>query len=380
MVVYLDCAATSPVDLRVSKEVIKYTDYEFGNAGSRSHNFGNRAKSAVEKARSKVAKVVNATRGEIIFTSGATESNNLAILGLSDYGLKIGKNHIISTKIEHKSVLESLEILANRGFKVTLLAPNSGGWIEPKIVYKALRDNTLLVSVMQVNNETGVIQPIRDIASLLKQHHTYFHVDAAQGFGKELEEITEKRIDMISLSGHKIYGPKGIGALVIRRRDGKRPPLLPLMYGGGQELGLRPGTLPVPLIVGLGKAAELSRKESLERNIQSLKFKRMALKRLRVLNPIFNGDLEKTVPQMINITFPGILADEAMEALSEIVAISNGSACTSTSDSCSHVLGSMGISQSQSLGALRLSWCHLTENPDWNSFVEVIKKLQTEVN
>ena len=379
MVVYLDCAATSPVDPRVSKEVVKYIDHEFGNAGSRSHEFGNRAKSAVEKARSQVAKIVGANRGEIIFTSGATESNNLAVLGLAEYGLKIRKTHIISTKIEHKSVLESLGVLADRGFEVTLLDPNAGGWIDPKSVVEAIKGNTLLISVMQVNNETGVIQPIQEIADLLKHHWVYFHVDAAQGFGKELKELTNKRIDMISVSGHKIYGPKGIGALMIRRRDGNRPPLSPLMYGGGQELGLRPGTLPVPLIVGLGKAAELSIKEVTERNKQCLKFRKTVLTRLKVLNPSFNGDLERTVPQVINISFPGVLADEAMEALNGIVAISNGSACTSASDSCSHVLSSMGIKENQSLEAVRLSWCHLTENPDWDSFIKVIEELRREV-
>ena len=379
MVVYLDCAATSPIDPRVSKEVMKYIDHEFGNAGSRSHEFGNRAKSAVEKARSQVAKIVGANRGEIIFTSGATESNNLAVLGLAEYGLKIRKTHIISTKIEHKSVLESLGVLADRGFEVTLLDPNAGGWIDPKSVVEAIKGNTLLISVMQVNNETGVIQPIQEIADLLKHHWVYFHVDAAQGFGKELKELTNKRIDMISVSGHKIYGPKGIGALMIRRRDGNRPPLSPLMYGGGQELGLRPGTLPVPLIVGLGKAAELSIKEVTERNKQCLKFRKTVLTRLKVLNPSFNGDLERTVPQVINISFPGVLADEAMEALNGIVAISNGSACTSASDSCSHVLSSMGIKENQSLEAVRLSWCHLTENPDWDSFIKVIEELRREV-
>ena len=218
MAVYLDCAATAPLDPLVQREVITYLEVEFGNAGSRHHGFGSRARSAVEKARVQVASVLGATRGEIVFTSGATESNNLALLGLADYGAKTGRIHLVSPQIEHKSVLEPLQILSNRGFKVTFVPPEPGGWVNPQAILEAVRPNTLLVSVMHVNNETGVIQPIQEIADLLQNHPSYLHVDAAQGFGKEIEPLCHHRIDLISISGHKIYGPKGIGVLLTRRR------------------------------------------------------------------------------------------------------------------------------------------------------------------
>ena len=379
MAVYLDCAATSPLDPRVQEEVIKYLSVEFGNAGSRHHAFGQHAKKAVEKARSGVAAVVDATRGEVIFTSGATESNNLAILGLAAHGKQVGKTHIVSTQIEHRSVLEPLEMLSQQGFKVTLVRPESGGQVQPQTVLEAVHDDTLLVSVMQVNNETGILQPIEEISRLLGKHSAYFHVDAAQGFGKEIGQLLSRRIDLISISGHKIYAPKGVGALVMRRRNGQRPPLVPLMYGGGQELGLRPGTLPVHLIVGLGKAAELALEECDSRSKQCRKFKKMILEKLKPLNPIFNGDLNLMAPHMINLAFRDISSEEAIEALNGVVAISNGSACTSTFDSCSHVLSAMRLDEHQVDGALRLSWCHVTDSPDWAMFIEAIKKIREEV-
>ncbi|MYC81448.1 MAG: aminotransferase class V-fold PLP-dependent enzyme, partial [Acidobacteria bacterium] len=354
MAVYLDCAATAPVDSRVQREVMTYLGVEFGNAGSRHHGFGARARSAVEKARVRVAALVGATRGEIIFTSGATESNNLALLGLAEHGAETGRTHLVSTRIEHKSVLEPLQALSARGFEVTLVAPEAGGWVDPQSILEAVREDTLLVSVMQVNNETGVIQPIREIARLLRNHPAYLHVDAAQGFGKETAPLRDPRIDLISISGHKIYAPKGIGALVTRRRKGQRPPLSPLMHGGGQELGLRPGTLPVPLIAGLGKASELAMMEHEERNAACRYFKNVLLKKLQPLKPVFNGELDRTVPQIVNLTFPGIDSEEAIEAVSGVAAISNGSACTSTSESCSHVLSAQGLDAARMEGALRL--------------------------
>ena len=375
MAVYLDCAATAPVDPRVQREVMTYLGAEFGNAGSRHHGFGSRARSAVEKARVQVAAVVGATRGEIVFTSGATESNNLALLGLAEHGARTGRTHLVSTRIEHKSVLEPLQALSGRGFEVTLVPPERGGWVDPRSILEAVRQDTLLVSVMQVNNETGVIQPIPEIARLLQNHPAYLHVDAAQGFGKEIEPLGNRRIDLISISGHKVYAPKGIGVLVTRRRNGQRPPLTPLMHGGGQELGLRPGTLPVPLIAGLGKACELALAEYRERNAACRRFKEILLKKLQPLNPVFNGDLDRTVPQIINLTLPGIGSEEAIEAVSQVAAISNGSACTSTSESCSHVLSAQRLDEDRMEGALRLSWCHLSRQPDWNGFIRAIEAI-----
>ena len=376
MAVYLDCAATAPVDPRVQREVMTYLGIEFGNAGSRHHGFGTRARSAVEKARVQVAAVVGATRGEIVFTSGATESNNLALLGLAEHGASTGRTHLVSTRIEHKSVLEPLQTLAGRGFEVTLVAPERGGWVHPQSILEAVREDTLLVSVMQVNNETGVIQPIREIARLLQNHPAYLHVDAAQGFGKEIEPLRQRRIDLISISGHKIYAPKGVGALATRRRNGQRPPLTPLMHGGGQELGLRPGTLPVPLIAGLGKASELALAEHRERNAACRRFKEILLRELRPLKPVFNGSLNRTVSQIVNLTVPGISSEEAIEAVSQVAAISNGSACTSTTDSCSHVLSAQELDEARMEGALRLSWWHRSRQPDWNGFIRAIEGIR----
>jgi cysteine desulfurase len=227
--IYLDHAATTPVDPRVAEVVMHYMVEEFGNAGSRTHEYGSRARKAVDTAREQVAAVVEAKPDEVIFTSGATESNNLAILGLAPFGEREGRRHILSTMIEHKAVLEPLAHLEKRGFEVELVRPTRGGWVEADDVLSRVRDDTLLVSVMHVNNETGVIQPIDEVAAGLEGRSAYFHVDAAQGYSKELQKLKHKRIDMISVSGHKIYAPKGVGALITRRRNRLRPPLEPLM-------------------------------------------------------------------------------------------------------------------------------------------------------
>ena len=377
MTVYLDCAATTPVDPRVAADVMRYMDDEYGNAGSRTHAFGARAKRAVEQARDQVAAVVQCTRGEVVFTSGATESNNLAILGLAEHGRRTGRRHIVSTMIEHNAVLEPLRHLESQGFDLTLVQPTPGGYVDPAAVRAAVRPDTLLVSVMHVNNETGEIQPIEQIAAQLEGHAAYFHADAAQGFGKEIPALRHSRIDLISVSGHKLFAPKGVGALIARRRDAERPPLSPLMFGGGQERGLRPGTLPVHLIVGLGRAAEIALAEHEARDQANRRFRDRALAALQPLDPIVTGDPARTVPHILNLALPGIDAEEAMEALADTIAISNGSACTSQSLTCSHVLGAMGFDPARSASALRLSWCHLTPEPDWSRVVEILRALRS---
>ena len=376
MPTYLDCAATTPIDPRVRDVVVRFLDDEFGNAGSRTHEFGRRARQAVEQARDQVAAVVGCTRGEAVFTSGATESNNLAILGLADLGRRTNRTHVVSTQIEHNAVLEPLQHLASRGFELTMIPPNSGGWVDPERVRAAVRPDTLLVSVMQVNNETGVIQPIADITDAIADHPAYFHVDAAQGFGKELESLRNPRVDLISISGHKLCAPKGVGALITRRRTGERPPLAALTFGGGQERGLRPGTLPVPLVAGLGLAAELAASEWAMRREHASAFRARALAALSPLDPVVNGDPARTLPSILSVSIPNIEAEEAMEALDGIIAISNGSACTSHALACSHVLGAMGLSTERSAGTLRLSWCHLTPEPDWDAVVRVFRELR----
>ena len=346
---------------------------EYGNAASRTHIYGNNAKKAVERAKDHIANIVQAKREEVILTSGATESDNLAILGLAEYGKESGKKHVISTQIEHKAVLEPLAFLETQGFEVTLVSPTSGGWVEPEAIQNALQDDTLLVSVMHANNETGVIQPLDQVADVIKDHSCYFHTDAAQGYGKELQLLTNQRIDMISISGHKVYAPKGIGALICRRKNYKLPPLQPLMYGGGHQRGLRPGTLPVHLIVGLGKAAELAAKESQQWANKCKAFKDQLLKELEPLKPTINGDLEQTMPNAVNLSFEGLDSEAVILALKDEVAISNGSACTSSSYEPSHVLKAMGYQDSRILSALRWSWSFFTEEPDW-------EKIRRELN
>jgi cysteine desulfurase len=330
---------------------------------------------AVNRAREQVAAVVSGEGADVIFTSGATESNNLAILGLAAHGEAVGRRHIISTQIEHHAVLEPLAALGRRGFDVTFLAPNSGGWIEPEKVRAALRPDTLLVSVMHVNNETGVIQPLGDICRILEEHEAYFHTDAAQGFGKELDLLRSPRIDLISASGHKIYGPKGIGALVMRKRKFKRPPLAALSFGGGQERGLRPGTLPVHLVVGLGLAAELSVQEHAHRSETARSFKEHLLRGLAPLNPVILGDQSRTLPTTLNFSLVGIDSEAAIIALKDIVAISNGSACTSVGHHLSHVLRAMEIPAAAVAGAMRWSWCHSTPRPDPSIVRDALKRL-----
>jgi cysteine desulfurase len=295
---------------------------------------------------------------------------------LAPHGEQKRRRHIVSTQIEHKAVLEPLEALTGKGFEVTLVPPTKGGWVEPTLVKEAVRDDTLLVSVMHVNNETGVIQPISEIAQLLKDHPAYLHVDAAQGYGKEIKALRDKRIDFISVSGHKVYAPKGVGALVARRRGFDRPPLTPLFFGGGQERGLRPGTLPVPLVAGLGLAAELAYQHVDERAAGCRAFRANLLEALKPLEPVINGDPDKASPHVLNISFPGVDSEALMVALKDYVAISNGSACTSQSYQPSHVLKAMNLKENEIKGAVRISWCHMTEVPDWSKVVAIIDQLR----
>jgi len=374
--VYLDCNATTPMEPVVLELVMKFMTEEYGNSGSRTHEYGNRAKVAIQNARDQVANAVGADREEVIFTSGATESNNLAILGLAAFGENSGKRHIISTEIEHKAVLEPLTFLRQRGFEVTLLPPEQGGYVDPDRLMGALRSDTLLVSVMQVNNETGIIQPITEICNRLIDHPAYMHVDAAQGFGKCNEPLRNPRIDFVSVTAHKIYGPKGVGALVSRRRRFDRPPLLPLMFGGGQERGLRPGTLPVPLVVGLGMAAELADKETAGRRKQCEEYRHLLLEGLAALEPEFNGDQQRTLPNTVNLSIPGLDSEAFMLATKGLIAVSNGSACTSQSYQPSHVLKAMGLGLERVKSALRLSWCHFTPPVDWREVVAAVQSVR----
>ena len=318
----------------------------------------------MERARAHVARVAGVRRNEVVFTSGATESNNLAILGLEPHGRAERRTHLVSTKIEHHAVLEPLRVLAARGFDLTLVDPEPGGWVDADRVAAAVRPDTLLVSVMQVNNETGIQQPIAEIADRLAGSQVFLHVDAAQGFGKALYALRHRRVDLVSASGHKICGPKGVGALIARRRDGARPPLAPLLHGGGQELGLRPGTLPVALIAAFGKAAEAALDEHDVRLAAANAFQRRLLAGLAPLAPRVHGDPARRLPYILNLSIPGWDKEALIEAWSGLAAVSDGAACTSRSYNCSHVLAAMGLSPKEEAGAVRISWCHLSELPD----------------
>lgn len=375
MAVYLDCASTTPLDPRVRDEMRRY-DEAFGNAGSRTHDYGRVARAAVERARDQVAEVVGASRGDVVFTSGATESNNLAILGLAGYGERTKRRHIVSTAIEHHAVLEPLSALARLGFEVEPIRPDGAGVVSAGAIARTVRPDTLLVSVMHANNETGAIQPIEEIAAALRNSDAIFHVDAAQSFGREIPALRHPRLDLVSLSGHKIHGPKGIGALVVRRREGARAPLEPLMYGGGQERGLRPGTLPVPLIAGLGRAAALALDEWEERARRCRELRRHLLDGLAPLQPVINGDPNRSMPHVVNLSIPGVDAETAIEAWSDLVAISHGAACTIQTFTCSHVLMAMGLPEWRQEGALRLSWCHFTPLPDLPAMVAAIEQVR----
>jgi cysteine desulfurase len=374
MTTYLDMNATTPVLPEVAELVFKMMVEEYGNAGSRSHEFGVNAKKAVEVARQQVANVVGCVKSEVIFTSGATESNNIAILGLRDFAEQEGKKHIITTRIEHKAVLEPIEHLIKNGFEVSYLEVDESGLVNTEELKLKLREDTLLVSVMHVNNETGSIQPISEICDVLSSHDAYLHVDAAQSFGKLSEALKNERIDLMSVSGHKIYAPKGIGALVIRKRGFLRVPLKPIIFGGGQEKGLRPGTLAVPLIAGFGLACEIAQKNSGAWQEHAKRIKETLLDELNRLNAKYNG--ENTSPFVLNFSVPGVNSEAAMVMLKGIAAVSNGSACTSSSYTPSHVLSAMGLSSERIQGAIRVSWNHMSEELPLNQMINVFKSLK----
>lgn len=351
--------ATSPVLKKVADLVYEFLVEDYGNAGSRTHEFGAKAKVAVTKARKQVANIVDADSSEVIFTSGATESNNIALLGLKRFGEIENKRHIITTRIEHKAVLEPIEYLANEGFDVTYLEVGENGVVDPNELASALREDTLLVSIMHVNNETGSVQPIDEICNVLSFSDAYLHVDAAQSYGKLSEPLKNTRIDLISASGHKVYAPKGIGALVMRRRGFIKPPLQPIMFGGGQEKSLRPGTLAVPLIAGFGLACEVANKNTDKWQAQALRLKESLITELDKVGAQYNGD--NSSPFVLNFSVPGVNSESLMVALKGIAAVSNGSACTSSSYTPSHVLTAMGLSEDRINGAIRVSWSGMLE-------------------
>lgn len=374
--IYLDNAATTPLAPKVRDELIRAYDEDYGNAASRTHEFGQRAKQAVQRARTAIAQVVDADPADVFFTSGATEANNIAILGLADHGSRLGRRHLVTSSIEHKAVMEPIEALEARGFEVTRVPVDGSGRLSAEAVTDAVRPDTLLVSVMHANNETGMLQPIGEIADGLQDAPAYFHVDSAQGFGKELEPLRHKRIDLISISAHKIFGPKGVGALIGRRRGYDRIPLTPLVFGGGQERGVRPGTAPVPLISAFGVAASLAEAEFETRRKVCEAIRENALSAFATLDAEIIGVGAAGLPHILNIAFRGVDSEALMLSLKDLIAISNGSACTSASYEPSHVLAAMGLPSETIASAVRLSWSHLTPPVPWDEVAARISDLQ----
>jgi cysteine desulfurase len=346
--IYLDNNATTPIDPEVKDAIIEGLE-SFGNPSS-VHIFGRKARELIESSRVKVAELINASDEEVFFTSGGTESNNMAIIG---YSLNFKKGHIISTLIEHPSVLQPLSYLQELGYSITLLKPDSEGIIDPEDVKRALRPDTILVTIMHANNETGAIQPIEEIGEILKEHDAVFHTDAAQSIGKIDVDVNAMGVDLLTVVSHKFYGPKGIGALFVRK--GIR--LRRILHGAGHERGLRPGTENTPLIAGLGKAAEIAKRDHSERKSHLKDITKALLDELQELIPgtRLNGSHRKRLPNTLNLRFSGIEAHRLVESLSGHVAISAGSACHEGKYTPSDVLISMGLSTEDALSSVRIS-------------------------
>ncbi len=357
--IYLDYSATTPVDPRVAKKMCEYlsTDGVFGNPASRSHAFGWEAEAAVEQARQQVADLVNADPREIVWTSGATESDNLAIKGAAHFYQKRGK-HIVTSKIEHKAVLDTCRQLEREGFEVTYLEPDPNGLIPPERVRDSIREDTILVTLMHVNNEIGVINDIRAIGEITREKGVIFHVDAAQSPGKIPIDLQEMKVDLMSFSAHKIYGPKGIGALFVRRKPRVR--IEAQMHGGGHERGMRSGTLPTHQIVGMGEAFRIAREEMGAEAERTRSLRDRFLEKLRGLEEIhINGDLEQRVPGNLNISFAFVEGESLIMAVKDI-AVSSGSACTSASLEPSYVLRALGLDDELAHSSLRFTFGRFT--------------------
>ena len=356
MTIYLDYSASTPVNEEVLEYMVEVYKNYYGNAGSRTHVYGQRANEIVQKSRSSIASLLNVEKNDVYFTSGATESNNIAILGIARWGEQNNRKHIISSAIEHKAVLEPLEHLKNNGYSVDLVGVDASGRVKVDDVLSLVRHDTLLVSIMHANNETGIIQPVDEIGAALTDTDTYFHIDAAQTYGKLVDEIKNLKYDFLSISGHKIFAPQGIGALIVRSRNYKKPPVLPITFGGGQENGLRPGTLPVALIAGLGKATDIAAKEHSIWTKENQSVKDSILKQISSLDYSINGDQKYCLLNVLNISFNGVDSEALMLATRENYALSNGSACTSKEFKPSHVLNAMGLTNESIDSAIRISW------------------------
>ena len=371
--IYLDYSSTNPVDSRVAAKMMECLtlDGNFGNPASRSHMSGWKAEEAVETARRQVADLIHCDPREIVWTSGATESDNLAIKGAAKFYREKGR-HLVTSVIEHKAVLDSCKQLEQEGFSVTYLTPDSRGMISPAQVAAAIRPDTTLVSLMHVNNEIGVVNDIRAIGEVTRQHGVLLHVDAAQSAGKIAIDLSQMQVDLMSLTAHKIYGPKGIGALYVRRQPKVR--IEPQVHGGGHEQGMRSGTLPTHQIVGMGEAFALAMNEMAAENARILALRNRLLNGLKAIPAIsVNGDLEQRVPGNLNVSFGYVEGESLMLALRDLE-ISSGSACTSASLEPSYVLRALGLSDELAHSSVRITVGRFSTEEEIDYAVAVIEK------
>jgi cysteine desulfurase len=368
--IYLDYQATTPMDPRVLEAMLPYFTEKFGNPHSRSHSYGWEAEEAVEKARLEVAKVINADEREIVFTSGATESNNLAIRGVAEF-YKDRRNHIVTVVTEHKCVLETCRHLEQQGFDVTYLHVKQNGLIDLAELDAAVTEKTCIVSVMGVNNEIGVIQPLAEIGAICRKKGAFFHTDCAQAFGKIPLDVKAMKIDLMSISGHKIYGPKGIGALYVGRKPRVR--LHAMIQGGGQERGMRSGTLSPPLCVGLGEAARLCREEMAQDNerIRRLADRLYDGITRELKDVVLNGDREQRFPGNLNLSFSYVEGESMMMGVKDL-AVSSGSACTSASLEPSYVLRALGVEEEMAHTSIRIGVGRFTTETEIDYAVKTI--------
>ncbi len=371
--IYLDYSATTPVDPRVAGKMMQFLtlDGTFGNPSSRSHHFGWKAEEAVDVARNQISELVGADPREIIFTSGATEADNLAIKGAAGFYQKRGK-HIITSKTEHKVVLDTCRQLERKGFEVTYLSPQRNGIIDLNKLEAAMQKDTILVSIMHVNNEIGVVQNIAAIGKICRSRGIVFHVDATQSVGKLPINLSKIKVDLMSFSGHKIYGPKGIGALYVRRKP--RIYIEAQMHGGGHELGMRSGTLPVHQIVGMGEAYRIAREE------MAMEASCLSMLRYRLWNGIkdiaevyLNGDLERGAPNILNVSFNYVKGESLIMALKDL-AVSSGSACASAGLEPSHVLRALGVSDELAHSSVRFSLGRFTTEEEIDYAITLVQK------
>ena len=375
MAVYLDYNASAPVDSRVLDRMAEIYRSHYGNADSRTHIFGMDAKEVVMESRKSIADILKVDSTDVIFTSGSTESNNMAIVGLLEYALETGRNHFITTAIEHKSVLESMKYLQSKGCVVDFVSPDESGRIKADQILELVTEKTLLVSMMHVNSETGIIQPIEEVGEALSKTKTFFHIDATQGFGKLNNALRNTKYNMLSITAHKLGGPQGIGALILRRDETyRRPPIKALLFGGQQERGFRPGTTPVALVAGFGLAAKLCDQNAEEHMKKCQEIKDSFMSAIEPLAYKINGDPQYCIPTTINISFTGIDAESYFVSLKNEYAFSNGSACNSGSHTPSYVLTAMGLDEKRVSEAIRISW-DANVQADFSSLVQYIKSM-----